>query len=73
MRVRVVWVVDGETIHVQTGRHRERVRDIGAHAPEIPHAVRGWRLRVRPRPSRSDSAVSEGLGPSGGVSELAPA
>ncbi len=43
MRGRVVWVVDGETIHVEIGKHLERVRDIGVNAPEIPHAVRGWR------------------------------
>jgi len=42
MRGRVVWVMDGDTIHVQIGKHRERVRDIGVNAPEIPHQVRGW-------------------------------
>jgi hypothetical protein len=42
MRGRVVWVVDGETIHVQIGKHLEQVRDIGVNAAEIPHAVRGW-------------------------------
>jgi endonuclease YncB( thermonuclease family) len=42
MRGGVVWVVDGETIPVQIGTRRARVRDIGVDAPEIPHAVRGW-------------------------------
>ena len=34
--------MDGDTIDAQIGKHRERVRDIGVNAPEIPHAVRGW-------------------------------
>jgi endonuclease YncB( thermonuclease family) len=41
MRGRGVWVVDGETIPVQNGTHRARVRDIGVNAPETQHAVRG--------------------------------
>ena len=39
MRGRVVWGVDGETIHVQIGKHLEWGRDIGGNAPEIPRAV----------------------------------
>jgi micrococcal nuclease len=40
---RVVWVVDGDTIHVQVGRRLEKVRYIGVNAPEIPHPeARGW-------------------------------
>lgn len=38
----VVWVVDGDTIHVRLGAHLEKVRYIGVNAPEIPHATRGW-------------------------------
>jgi len=41
---RVVWVVDGDTIHVQIGSRLEKVRYIGVNAPEIPHPdARGWR------------------------------
>ena len=44
MRARVVWVVDGDTIHVQVGPRIEKVRYIGVNAPEIPHPwARGWR------------------------------
>jgi len=44
MRGRVVWVVDGDTIHVQVGPRLEKVRYIGVNAPEIPHPhARGWR------------------------------
>jgi micrococcal nuclease len=40
----VVWVLDGDTIHVRVGLRREKVRDIGVNAPEIPHPhARGWR------------------------------
>jgi len=40
---RVVWVVDGDTIHVRVGRRLEKVRYIGVNAPEIPHPeARGW-------------------------------
>jgi micrococcal nuclease len=40
---RVVWVVDGDTIHVKVGRRVEKVRYIGVNAPEIPHPeARGW-------------------------------
>jgi len=39
---RVVWVVDGDTIHVQIGTRLEKVRYIGVNAPEIPHEGRGW-------------------------------
>jgi hypothetical protein len=60
--------VDGETIHLQIGQHRARVRDIGVDAPGIPHALRGGRRRVRP-PGQRDPAAPEGLGPSGGVGE----
>ena len=73
MRGPVVWVVDGETIPVQIGTRRARVRDIGGNASEIAHAVRGWRRGVRPRPGRREPAAPEGLGPSGGVSEPARA
>ena len=73
MRGRVVRVVDGDTIHAQIGKRRERVRDTAVNAPEIPHAVRGGRQCVRPRAGRREPAASEGLGPSGGLSEPAPA
>lgn len=44
MKGRVVWVVDGDTIHVRVGRQVEKVRYIGVNAPEIPHPeARGWR------------------------------
>jgi micrococcal nuclease len=44
MTGRVVWVVDGDTIHVRVGPRLEKVRYIGVNAPEIPHpAARGWR------------------------------
>jgi micrococcal nuclease len=40
----VVWVVDGDTIHVRVGRRLEKVRYIGVNTPEIPHPeARGWR------------------------------
>ena len=43
MTGRVVWVVDGDTIHVRIGSRVEKVRYIGVNAPEIPHAeARGW-------------------------------
>jgi micrococcal nuclease len=40
---RVVWVVDGDTIHVRVGARIEKVRYIGINAPEIPHERRWWR------------------------------
>jgi micrococcal nuclease len=44
MNGRVVWVVDGDTIHVRVGQRLEKVRYIGVNAPEIPHPeARGWR------------------------------
>ncbi len=44
MKGRVVWVVDGDTIHVRVGARLEKVRYIGVNAPEIPHPeARGWR------------------------------
>jgi len=44
MRGRVVWVVDGDTIHVRVGSRLEKVRYIGVNAPEVPHpGARGWR------------------------------
>jgi len=39
---RVVWVVDGDTIHVRIGKRVEKVRYIGVNAPEVPHEVRYW-------------------------------
>lgn len=43
MTGRVIWVVDGDTIHVRLGRRVEKVRYIGVNAPEIPHPeARGW-------------------------------
>ena len=40
----MVWVVDGDTIHVRVGPRLEKVRYIGVNAPEIPHPeARGWR------------------------------
>ena len=38
----VVWVVDGDTIHVHVGRRLLKVRYIGVNTPEIPHLLRGW-------------------------------
>jgi micrococcal nuclease len=44
VRGRVIWVVDGDTIHVRVGSRLEKVRYIGVNAPEIPHPeARGWR------------------------------
>jgi len=44
MRGRVVWVVDGDTIHVRVGPRLEKGRYIGVNAPEVPHpGARGWR------------------------------
>ncbi len=43
MEGRVVWVVDGDTIHVRVGSRLEKVRYIGINAPEIPHERRWWR------------------------------
>ena len=43
MTGRVVWVVDGDTIHVRIGKRLEKVRYIGVNAPEIPHDERGWK------------------------------
>jgi endonuclease YncB( thermonuclease family) len=37
MEGRVVWVVDGNTIHVRVGSRLEKLRYIGINAPEIPH------------------------------------
>jgi len=34
----VVFVVDGDTIHVQLGHRMEKIRYIGVDAPEVPHA-----------------------------------
>ena len=39
----MVWVVDGDTMHVRVGPRLEKVRYIGVNAPEIPHPeARGW-------------------------------
>ncbi len=35
MTGRVVWVVDGDTIHVRVGPRLEKVRYIGVNAPEM--------------------------------------
>ena len=44
MTGRVVWVVDGDTIHVRIGSRLEKVRYIGVNAPEVPRPeARGWR------------------------------
>ncbi len=40
---RVVWVVDGDTIHVRIGSRLEKVRYIGANAPRSRIRARGWR------------------------------
>jgi micrococcal nuclease len=53
----VVFVVDGDTIHVQIGDRVEKVRYIGVDAPEIPHprgrpaggGHDGGTTRARPR------------------------
>jgi micrococcal nuclease len=37
----VVYVVDGDTIHVQLGQRVEKVRYIGVNASEIPHPHHG--------------------------------
>ena len=42
MKGRVVWVVDGDTIHVRIGKRVEKVRYIGVNAPEVPHETRWW-------------------------------
>jgi len=66
MRCRVVWVVDGNTIHAQIGKHRARVRDIGVNAPEIPDAVRGWQHggeRAASSPTTSGRPASVACGP----------
>jgi micrococcal nuclease len=39
---RVVWVVDGDTIHVRIGKRVEKVRYIGVNVPEVLHEVRYW-------------------------------
>jgi micrococcal nuclease len=56
---RVVWVADGDTIHVQVGKRREKVRYIGVNAPEIPHPQRGW-ITGGPRASHVNAALVEG-------------
>jgi micrococcal nuclease len=43
MTGRVVWVVDGDTIHVRMGPQLEKVRYLGLNAPEIPRETRWWR------------------------------
>jgi len=43
MKGRVLWVVDGDTIHVRIGQRVEKVRYIGVNAPEVPHVTRWWR------------------------------
>ena len=50
----VVYVVDGDTIHVRVGDRIEKVRYIGVNAPEVPHPrdqpeVRGGHQRRRLR------------------------
>jgi micrococcal nuclease len=37
----VVWVVDGDTIHVRLGDRLEKVRYIGVRAPEFQHRTKG--------------------------------
>ncbi len=41
MQGRVVKVVDGDTIHVQLGATREKVRYIGVDTPETKHPTKG--------------------------------
>src|SRR5436190_2761072 len=43
----VVYVVDGDTIHVRVGERVEKVRYIGVNAPEVPHP--GQDRAVHPR------------------------
>jgi endonuclease YncB( thermonuclease family) len=38
----VVWVVDGDTIHVRIGTRVEKVRYIGVNTPEVPYEARWW-------------------------------
>ena len=38
----VVWVVDGDTIHVRIGTRVEKVRYIGVNTPEVPREARWW-------------------------------
>jgi micrococcal nuclease len=49
----VVYVVDGDTIHVQVSDRLEKVRYIGINAPEVPHphadATERHRLRFLPQ------------------------
>ncbi len=52
----VVWVVDGDTIHVRLGTRVEEVRYIGVNAPEIPHEVRYWQ-KGGPRASAVNRAL----------------
>src|SRR3989442_8845678 len=49
---KVVYVVDGDTIHVQLADRLEKVRYIGVNAPEIPHphAAAEDRRRLRHLP-----------------------
>jgi micrococcal nuclease len=37
----VVWIVDGDTIHVRIGSTIEKVRYIGVNTPEVHHPTKG--------------------------------
>jgi len=37
----VIWVVDGDTIHVRVGGRVEKVRYIGVNTPEVHHPTKG--------------------------------
>lgn len=58
MKGRVVWVVDGDTIHVRVGPRLEKVRYIGVNAPErsrTPKREAGAREAHEPLRSTGDS------------------
>jgi micrococcal nuclease len=54
----VVYVVDGDTIHVRLDNHVEKVRYIGVNAPEVPHA-RGGEARRGQRHFPHTAAAGE--------------
>ncbi len=57
MTGRVVWVVDGDTIHVRIGSRLEKVRYIGANAPGDPTSRRTGLARGRCPGARGEPAA----------------
>jgi micrococcal nuclease len=55
---RVVRVVDGDTIHVQLGATREKVRYIGVDTPETKHPVKGVQCYGRAASARNARLVA---------------